>query len=79
MPIYEYVCKKCQHHFEAITQGSKTPECPSCHSKRLEKQLSVFVAASSSGHSQTRFSENAPVGACGTCGDPRGPGSCSLN
>jgi hypothetical protein len=35
-------------------------------------QLSVFsVPAKAQSASQ-------PVGACGTCGDPRGPGSCSL-
>ena len=75
MPIYEYVCRKCEHHFEALVQGSANPECPSCKSKKLEKQLSVFAAGSKS----ARRAESIPVGACGTCGDPPGPGSCSMN
>ncbi len=76
MPIFEYVCKECENHFEAIIQGSRTAECPSCQSTELEKQLSVF-AVSSSGASAA--SSREPLGACGSCGDPRGPGACSLN
>ena len=75
MPIFEYVCKKCQHQFEMIVQGGTAVECPACKSKKLEKQLSVF-AASSKGSDPFR---SEPVAACGTCGDPRGPGSCSMN
>lgn len=76
MPIFEYVCKKCQHHFEMIVHGSTTLECPSCKSKKLEKQLSVFTANSKK---QSFAQSEMPVGACGTCGDPRGPGACSMN
>lgn len=43
MAIFEYVCKECQHHFEAITQGSTVPECPACKSRNLDRQLSVFA------------------------------------
>lgn len=75
MPIYEYVCQKCEHQFEVLVQGATTPECPSCKGKKLEKQLSVFAAGSGRGAA----AEAMPVGACGTCGDPRGPGSCSIN
>lgn len=76
MPIFEYVCKKCQHRFEIITHGSTDVACPSCQSVKLEKQLSVF-AANSKGSNFVNSS--ASVGGCGTCGDPRGPGSCSMN
>jgi len=73
MPIFEYVCKECDHEFEALVFGSDKAECPKCHSKKLAPQLSVFAVAgkgsSSASHSPT---------ACGTCGDPRGPGSCSM-
>ncbi len=75
MPIFEYVCKRCQHHFEAIVQGAALPECPVCASKELEKQLSVFAV----GGKSAGLAAREPAGACGTCGDPRGPGSCSLN
>ncbi len=75
MPIFEYVCKQCQHRFETIVQGAARPECPACASKELEKQLAVFAGGSKS----TGLAAREPVGACGACGDPRGPGSCSLN
>ncbi len=75
MPIFEYVCKQCQHHFEAIVQGAVLPECPACASKELEKQLSVFAV----GGKSAGLAAREPVGSCGACGDPRGPGSCSLN
>ena len=45
MPIFEYVCRNCRHQFELIVSGSIVPQCPSCESKKLEKQLSVFTAA----------------------------------
>ena len=78
MPIFEYICKDCQHGFEALIFGQQKAECPKCHSKKLESQLSVFaVSAKSSGASQRSFSD-APAGACGSCGDPRGAGVCSM-
>lgn len=78
MPIYEYVCKECRHNFELITHAAKKPECPACRSVELEKQLSVFAARTGRGGGE-RLPEDVPPGACGTCGDPRGPGSCSMN
>jgi len=42
----------------------------------VEKQLSVF-AAGVKGKSSAMT--DMPVTACGACGDPRGPGSCSLD
>jgi putative FmdB family regulatory protein len=75
MPLFEYACKKCDHEFEALVRGSDTPECPSCHGKDLQRRLSVFAAHTANGN---RVSAS-PVGACGSCGDPRGPGACSLN
>jgi putative FmdB family regulatory protein len=75
MPIYEYICKECRHPFEALVYGKDKAECPKCHGKKLEPQLSVF-AVSAKGSSSS--SSASPSGPCGSCGDPRGPGSCSL-
>jgi putative FmdB family regulatory protein len=75
MPIYEYRCRDCDHRFEAIVHGGKRASCPSCGARSLEKQLSVFAVGARSGSA----SDAAPMGACGTCGDPRGPGSCSFD
>ena len=75
MPIFEYICKECQHEFEALIFGSQKAECPKCQSKKLEPQLSVFaVSAKSGGSSQPRMA----AGPCGSCGNPDGPGSCSM-
>jgi putative FmdB family regulatory protein len=71
MPIFEYVCKECQHQFEALVYGNQKAACPKCESKKLEPQLSVF-AVSAKGSS----SSSMPAGPCGSCGSPDGPGSC---
>ncbi len=76
MPIFEYVCKDCQHEFEALVFGKQKAECPKCQSEKLEPQLSVFAVSAKSGNA-TQPSFSAP-GPCGSCGDPRGPGACSL-
>jgi putative FmdB family regulatory protein len=74
MPIFEYVCKECEHEFEALVYGSHKAECPKCHGKKLTPRPSVFAVAAE----KARSASSPPAGACGTCGDPRGPGSCSL-
>jgi putative FmdB family regulatory protein len=76
MPIFEYVCRECEHRFEKIVYADAKPECPECRSRKLEKQLSVFAAATGGSRSGAVDSGPAP---CGSCGDPRGPGSCSMN
>ena len=73
MPIFEYVCKECEHEFEALLFGDEKAACPKCHSQRLAPQLSVFAVAAKGPSSGT-----PAMGACGSCGDPRGPGACSL-
>jgi putative FmdB family regulatory protein len=78
MPIFEYICQACQHEFEALVFGRDKAACPKCHSKKLSPQLSVF-AVSAKGMPAKGSSDASPsVGACGSCGDPRGPGACSL-
>jgi putative FmdB family regulatory protein len=72
MPIFEYRCESCGHHFEAILFGAQKPECPKCHTEKLEKQLSVF-AVNKAGHS-------APATGCGqsNCCMMNG-GGCDVN
>jgi len=73
MPIFEYICKECDHSFEALVYGTQKAECPKCHSRKLAPQLSVFAMSGKGGNAA------APsAGPCGSCGDPRGPGACSL-
>ncbi|MBM61850.1 MAG: FmdB family transcriptional regulator [Acidobacteria bacterium] len=75
MPIYEFQCDNCQHDFEILVYSSTTPTCPACASLSVQKRLSAFAV----GHANTRTIQSAPQGACGSCGDPRGAGACSLN
>jgi putative FmdB family regulatory protein len=72
MPIFEYICKQCNHQFEALVYGKEKAECPKCHTTKLEPQLSVFAVSTKGSPSVS------PTGACGSCGDPRGRGACSM-
>ena len=80
MPIFEYACKECNHQFEALVYGHEKAECPKCHSKKLATQLSVFAvsAKGASSSSSAHFGSAPAAGPCGSCGDPRGPGACSM-
>ncbi|MBV8557999.1 MAG: zinc ribbon domain-containing protein [Planctomycetaceae bacterium] len=50
MPIYEYRCEPCDHHFETLIRGNgDTAHCPKCGGIDLVKQFSV-PAAAQSGH-----------------------------
>jgi len=77
MPLYEYACQTCEKQFEALVRAGKTPECPACHGTALERQFSVF--APRAGSSQSAPEAMSAPGGCGRCGDPRGPGACSMN
>ena len=50
MPIYEYVCKSCNHEFEALVMGGITPVCASCSGTELERLLSLPNVKSESTH-----------------------------
>ncbi len=43
MPIYEYVCVKCEHSMEAIQKMSDDPlkDCPECGEDALQKKISA--------------------------------------
>jgi putative FmdB family regulatory protein len=57
MPIYEYRCRECGSRFEALVRrGDNTVvQCPSCESRDLEQQISLF-AVSSEATRQASFS-----------------------
>ena len=77
MPIYEYECRGCRSRFEKIVQGPTvtTPSCPSCNSIELDRLLSTFAVGTSS----PSLRASASPAPCGSCGDPRGPGACSMD
>jgi len=71
MPIYEYVCCKCDNQFEALIRSQKDTqelECPKCRHKKVNKIFSTFATAGT---------EKGPKGggshSCGSCGG----GTCS--
>lgn len=74
MPIFEYACRSCEHEFEALVFGDEKASCPKCRSKSLAPKLSVFAVSAKGGST----SSASAMGPCGSCGDPRGPGACSL-
>jgi putative FmdB family regulatory protein len=45
MPIFEYICKECDHRFEALVYGKEKASCPKCHTMKLAPQLSVFAVS----------------------------------
>lgn len=75
MPLYEYVCRKCEHQFEALVSGDRAAACPKCESTKLEQMFSSFAVGVTKGRG--RFNKSSASDGCGSCGDPRGPGSCS--
>ena len=72
MPIFEYSCNSCEAEFEVLVHGEEPVACPDCSGASLQKRFSLFATSGEN----TTFRE--PTGPCGTCGDPRGPGSCEL-
>ena len=43
MPIYGYICKNCEHTFDALQKMSDDPlvDCPDCGAPALQKALSA--------------------------------------
>jgi putative FmdB family regulatory protein len=69
MPLYEFVCTKCEKDFESLVRSSNwegSVVCPHCGSKKLTKKLSVFAAQGGG----STASAPAPQG----CGRPGGCG-----
>ena len=74
MPIFEYRCRECETRFERFVSGEPRVACPECESKRVDRLLSVFAVSNGASRSPREI-----AGACGSCGDPRGPGACSMD
>lgn len=74
MPIYEFICKKCDEKFETLVRSTDTSsvECPQCGSKELKKLLSSFAAkVESSAASGCANADICPAAGSHCCG-----GSC---
>jgi putative FmdB family regulatory protein len=65
MPMYEYVCMKCEAHFEELVRGDQEVSCPDCGATNVARQLSTFATIGTAGQT------GAFSGGGGCCG-----GSC---
>lgn len=70
MPIYEYLCQGCNSQFEYLIEGSDKAACPSCESRKVERQLSVISSPQSktAGSGAPMPSANCGLPRCGTGG-----------
>lgn len=53
----------------------RDPACPKCGAGEVQRVLSCHAV----GKSDAGGAEPMPMGGCGRCGDPRGPGGCGMN
>lgn len=67
MPLYAYRCADCEQEFETLVRSGETPECPSCHSTHLDRQLSLIAKPASGGDSSMDFGGSCETGGCGMC------------
>ncbi len=59
MPIYEYICNKCNGEFvlfQKVGTAENDTECSKCSSKDIKKKLSSFSCSVSSGYSFSSYS-----------------------
>jgi putative FmdB family regulatory protein len=76
MPIYEYVCDKCDTRFERIVINKQQEiACPKCASKKATIQLSVFATSNGSSDGASVKSSPSFSGGRGGCGS----GSCGCH
>ena len=71
MPLYAYRCEDCDNRFETLVRSGETPECPTCASTHLDRQLSLIAKPAPGGEAGNSFSGMEMAGACdgaGGCG-----------
>jgi putative FmdB family regulatory protein len=74
MPIYEYICKDCQHEFDALrsmSQADASLPCSKCGGENIKRKISNFYAESG-GRAVAGMSEpgcsSCSGGNCSHCG-----------
>ncbi|MFO1135444.1 MAG: zinc ribbon domain-containing protein [Rhodoblastus sp.] len=80
MPLYAYRCEDCDNRFETLVRSGETPECPSCASTHLDRQLSLIAkpAPGGEGGGMGGMDMGAcdTAGGCGMCPAMAGMGAC---
>jgi putative FmdB family regulatory protein len=66
MPMYEYVCMKCEEHFEELVRGDQVVSCPQCDATNVARQLSTFSTVGTAGQTGAFTSGGGCCG--GSCG-----------
>ena len=66
MPMYEYVCMKCEGHFEELVRGDQVVACPECGETKVARQLSTFSMVGTAGQTGAVSSSGGCCG--GSCG-----------
>jgi putative FmdB family regulatory protein len=66
MPMYEYVCMKCEEHFEELVRGDQVVPCPACGATNVARQLSTFSMVGTAGQTGAVTSGGGCCG--GSCG-----------
>jgi len=41
VPMYDYACQKCDHHFEALVFDGDRVVCPVCAAEEVTRQVSL--------------------------------------
>ena len=82
MPLYEYVCERCETRFEHLRPSSRMDDpadCPSGH-RGARRVLSTFAAVRRDSYGETSAVSGCGGGGCGGCsGGDCGSCACSMN
>ncbi|MDR1784321.1 MAG: hypothetical protein LBQ99_01080 [Endomicrobium sp.] len=71
MPLFEFICKKCNEKFEVLVFNKEKIICPKCKNNEVTKQFSSFSSISSFSCTSANFCPSAisnkhkcPSGCC---------------
>lgn len=66
MPIYEYICEKCENEFEMLVFRNDEPSCPSCGAKNPTKKMSSFGFSVGSRYTSSSTGAGSSCASCGS-------------
>ena len=65
MPLYDFVCRECEHVFEKLVRAGGSVSCPECHSEKVQRMLPLPARPPESASSAANV--------CKSDGPPCGP------